>query len=109
MMTCPTGTPSVPSAVSSSRTVPSSMLSTSIVALSVSISASTSPDLTVSPTLTSHFDSVPVSIVGDSAGMVMSMGILGSPQLVGSRLVGCIQMAAERCTGDHSTTISRGR
>jgi hypothetical protein len=51
------------------------MLSTSIVALSVSISHRMSPDLTLSPTLTIHLASVPVSIVGDSAGMVMSMGI----------------------------------
>ena len=73
MMTWPTGTPSVPAATTSSTTTPSSMLSTSIVALSVSISASTSPDLTASPTLTSHFETVPVSIVGDRAGMVMSI------------------------------------
>ena len=79
MITCPTGTPSAPAATTSSATIPSSMLSTSIVALSVSISASTSPDLTTSPTATSHFDSVPVSIVGDSAGMVMSMGITTFP------------------------------
>src|SRR5690606_10129557 len=64
-----TFTPSVPSATSSSRTTPSSTDSTSMVALSVSISAKTSPDFTVSPTLTSHFASLPSSIVGDRAGM----------------------------------------
>src|SRR3546814_4674959 len=46
-----------------------------IVALSVSISARISPDLTVSPSLTSHFASVPSSIVGDSAGIFNSMAI----------------------------------
>ena len=78
------------------------MLSTSIVALSVSISASTSPDLTVSPTLTSHLDSVPVSIVGDSAGMVMSMGI-SVPQLVGIVVARANEPngSRARCTGDH--------
>src|SRR5690606_18170259 len=64
-----TFTPSVPSATSNSLTTPSSTDSTSIVALSVSISASTSPDLTVSPTLTSHLASLPSSMVGDRAGM----------------------------------------
>src|SRR5690606_2356045 len=64
-----TFTPSVPSATSSSLTTPSSIDSTSIVALSVSISASTSPDLTLSPTLTSHLDSLPSSMVGESAGI----------------------------------------
>jgi hypothetical protein len=49
-------------------TVPSSIDSKSIVALSVSISASTVPDETVSPSLTSHLASVPSSIVGESAG-----------------------------------------
>ena len=68
-------TPSVPSATNSLATVPLSTDSTSIVALSVSISANTSPGLTVSPSLTSHLLSVPSSIVGDSAGISTSIGI----------------------------------
>src|SRR5438067_5972056 len=48
---------------------PSSTASNSIVALSVSISASTSPEWTSSPSLTSHLASLPSSMVGDSAGM----------------------------------------
>ena len=61
----PTFTPSMPSATRIWLIVPSSTASNSIVALSVSISASRSPDLTVSPSLTSHLASVPSSIVGD--------------------------------------------
>ena len=48
---------------------PSSTASNSIVALSVSISAITSPLSTVSPSLTNHFASVPSSIVGERAGI----------------------------------------
>ena len=43
--------------------------STSMVALSVSISAITSPDLMVSPSFFNHFARLPFSIVGDSAGI----------------------------------------
>jgi hypothetical protein len=50
-------------------TVPSSIASNSIVALSVSISASTVPEVTVSPSFTSHLASVPSSMVGDKAGI----------------------------------------
>ena len=48
---------------------PSSTASNSIVALSVSISAITSPLSTESPSLTNHFASVPSSIVGERAGI----------------------------------------
>ncbi len=58
--------------------VPSSTASTSIVALSVSISAITSPDLTLSPSFFSHLARLPFSIVGDSAGIRMLIGILTS-------------------------------
>src|SRR5690606_4084327 len=47
--------------------------STSMVALSVSISAITSPEETLSPSFTCHLASLPSSMVGDSAGMVMLM------------------------------------
>ena len=53
--------------------VPSSMASTSMVALSVSISAITWPADTVSPALMCHLVSVHSSIVGDSAGIRMSV------------------------------------
>src|SRR6185295_1352192 len=55
--------------------VPSSVASTSIVALSVSISAMTSPDLTSSPSFLSHLARLPFSIVGESAGMSTSIGM----------------------------------
>src|SRR5262249_28046790 len=54
---------------------PSSMASYSIVALSVSISAMTSPALTASPSFLSHLARLPFSIVGDSAGMRMLVGM----------------------------------
>jgi len=65
-----TFTPSEPSGTRIFPIFPSSMDSNSIVALSVSISARTVPDLTVSPSLTCHFASLPSSIVGESAGML---------------------------------------
>jgi hypothetical protein len=68
-----TFTPSVPSGTRISSTSPSSTASTSIVALSVSISAMTSPALTVSPALMCHLVSVPSSIVGESAGIRISV------------------------------------
>src|SRR6516162_5591376 len=46
-----------------------------MVALSVSISAMTSPVLTVSPSFLSHLARLPFSMVGDSAGMRMLMGM----------------------------------
>src|SRR5204862_1576564 len=51
--------------------LPSSTASTSMVALSVSISQITWPDLTSSPTLTCHLASLPSVMVGDSAGIRM--------------------------------------
>ena len=73
-----TFTPSVPSATSSFDTMPSSTASTSMVALSVSISAMISPGLMVWPSLTSHFASLPSSMVGDSAGIRISVDIRSS-------------------------------
>src|SRR5687767_49197 len=70
-----TFTPSVPSAIRISSTTPSSTASTSMVALSVSISAITSPDETVSPFFTCHLARVPSSMVGDSAGIRTWMGM----------------------------------
>ena len=70
-----TFTPSVPSSMRILARTPSSMASTSIVALSVSISARTSPDLTASPSFFSHLASLPSSIVGDSAGIRMSVAM----------------------------------
>src|SRR6516165_11460323 len=51
------------------------MASYSIVALSVSISAITSPVLTGSPSFLSHLARLPFSIVGDSAGIRMLTGM----------------------------------
>src|SRR5512143_3139507 len=68
-----TGTWSVPSGSSSFSIRPSSTASTSMVALSVSISAMTSPDLTISPSFTCHLASLPTSMVGESCGMRISI------------------------------------
>ena len=73
-----TFTPSVPSEISSFDTLPSSTASTSMVALSVSISAMMSPGLMVWPSLTSHLASLPSSMVGESAGIRISVGIFSS-------------------------------
>ncbi len=72
-------TPAVPSATSNAPMVPSSTASNSIVALSVSISARIWPDLTVSPTFTSHFASVPSSIVGERAGIRTCVAMFSPP------------------------------
>ena len=75
-----TATFSVPSGTRMRASVPSSTASTSIVALSVSISAITSPDLTLSPSFFSHLASVPCSMVGDRAGIriLVAMSSSGS-------------------------------
>src|SRR6185436_20962076 len=64
-----TFTPSLPSGTRILPILPSSTASNSIVALSVSISARMVPDLTVSPSFTSHLASLPSSMVGDRAGI----------------------------------------
>src|SRR6186713_605992 len=64
-----------PSGTTILASVPSSTASYSIVALSVSISAITSPGLTLSPSFLSHFARLPFSIVGDNAGMRMLIGM----------------------------------
>ena len=75
---------SVPAGTRMASTTPSSTASTSMVALSVSISAITSPALTVSPTLTCHLARVPSSMVGDRAGIRMSIDIELLPQAFGT-------------------------
>src|SRR6185436_7048866 len=70
-----TATSVVPSGIKILPSVPSSTASTSIVALSVSISAITSPALTLSPSLLSHLARLPFSIVGDRAGISTWIGI----------------------------------
>src|SRR4029079_18761412 len=84
-----TGTSAVPSGTTILAMVPSSTASTSMVALSVSISAITSPDLTVSPSFLSHLARLPFSIVGDSAGIRMLIG-MGSALLAGGFLDGLL-------------------
>jgi hypothetical protein len=71
-----TGTPSVPSATSILPRMPSSTASTSMVALSVSISARTSPDSTASPSFLCHLASLPSVMVGDSAGIRIWIGMV---------------------------------
>jgi hypothetical protein len=76
-MVCPTGH-DLPAAMESSPMVPSSKVCSSIVALSVSMSAMTWPDLTLSPGLTCHLTMVPTSMVSERRGMVMLVGMGGS-------------------------------
>src|SRR5215469_6545199 len=86
-----TATCSVPSGTTIRASTPSSTASNSIVALSVSISARTSPALTGSPSLFSQRAILPSVIVGDSAGIRTSVamacpGCLGFGQHVGPQL-----------------------
>src|SRR5712671_4911849 len=73
-----TATWSVPSGITIFASTPSSTASTSIVALSVSISASTSPARTGSPTFLTQRAILPSVIVGDSAGISTSLAIPSS-------------------------------
>src|SRR6202034_801841 len=70
-----TATSLVPSGTRILPSVPSSTASTSMVALSVSISAITSPDLTLSPSFLSHLARLPFSMVGERAGINTSVGM----------------------------------
>ena len=70
-----TGTPSAPSATTILPSVPSSIASTSMVALSVSISAITSPAEMWSPSFLSQRARLPSVMVGDRAGIRSSIGI----------------------------------
>ena len=70
-----TGTSFDPAGTRILARMPSSTASTSIVALSVSISAMMSPDLTRSPSFFSHLARLPFSIVGDRAGIRMSIAM----------------------------------
>ena len=74
-----TGTSAVPSGTTILARTPSSIASTSMVALSVSISAMMSPDLTASPSFLSHLARLPFSMVGDRAGIRMLIGIAPLP------------------------------
>lgn len=78
-MMVPTAT-ALPSSTASLAMVPSSKDWSSIVALSVSMSAITSPEETASPSLTYHFTTVPCSIVSDKRGMVISIGMGGASE-----------------------------
>src|SRR5436305_2216532 len=73
-----TATSLVPSGTRILPSVPSSTASTSIVALSVSISATTSPALTASPSFLSHMARLPFSIVGERAGIKIGVGMGGA-------------------------------
>src|SRR5215813_1403765 len=74
-----TFTPSAPSSTTICATVPSSTASTSMVALSVSISQITCPAFTTSPTLTCHFASLPSVMVGDRAGIRTGIDMASGP------------------------------
>src|SRR5690242_14717393 len=72
-----TATFSEPASTRILPSVPSSTASISMVALSVSISAMTSPLLMASPSFFSHLASLPSVMVGDSAGIRISVLMLG--------------------------------
>ena len=74
-----TFTPSVPSATRIFPSTPSSTASTSIVALSVSISAMMSPAFTGSPSFFNQRASVPSVMVGLSAGIRMFVAMFRAP------------------------------
>src|SRR3954447_12032478 len=80
-----TATLSVPSGTTIFASTPSSAASTSMVALSVSISASTSPGFTGSPSFFSQRASLPCSIVGERAGMRMSVAMIARSRRLPSR------------------------
>src|SRR5258705_334397 len=91
-----TATSWVPSGTKIFAMVPSSTASTSMVALSVSISAITSPDLTLSPSFLSHLARLPFSIVGDSAGIRMLIGIVSDLVATAARCCPCRSTARFR-------------
>src|SRR4030081_1770254 len=94
-----TGTSAVPSGTTILASTPSSTASYSIVALSVSISARMSPVLTLSPSRLSHLARLPFSMVGDSAGIRILIGI-GSPWFApGRRLAARLRGLAARRPG----------
>ena len=80
-----TFTPSVPSPTRILPRTPSSTASTSMVALSVSISAMTSPALTSSPSFFSQRASVPSVMVGERAGIRMLVAMVSGPSTCRSR------------------------
>src|ERR1700694_2109962 len=94
-----TATSWVPAGTRIFPSVPSSTASTSMVALSVSISAITSPDFTLSPSFFTHLARLPFSMVGDSAGLHTSVrtGLLRSTRDVGPerRGIGLRRVARE--------------
>ncbi len=73
-----TFTPAVPAGTRVRPRIPSSTASTSIVALSVSISAMMSPGLMASPSFFSQRARVPSVIVGERAGIRISIA-MGAP------------------------------
>ena len=85
-----TFTSCAPSGTMILASTPSSTASTSMVALSVSISAITSPDLIASPSFLSQRARLPFSMVGESAGMRMLMGMM-APQLILSVSPGSVE------------------
>src|SRR3984957_14956889 len=70
-----TGTSFVPSGTTIFASPPSSTASYSLVVLSVSISGISSPVFTASPSFFSHLARLPFSMVGESAGMKMLIGM----------------------------------
>src|SRR6201991_2509150 len=89
-----TATSAVASGTRILPSVPSSTASTSIVALSVSISAITSPGFTFSPSFFSHLARLPFSIVGESAGIRMLIGMaicFSVARLDGVARLGCVR------------------
>src|SRR5713101_544821 len=67
-----------------------------MVALSVSISAITSPGWTLSPSFLSHLARLPFSMVGDSAGMRMLTGMARFRSFSASKLAIASSPVADR-------------
>src|SRR5688500_13419342 len=83
-----TFTPCAPSGTRILPILPSSTASTSMVALSVSISAITSPAFTASPSFFSQRARLPSVMVGERAGIRILIGMARPPLLVGDALGG---------------------
>ena len=106
-MTSPTFT-CLPSGHNRLAMVPSSNAACSMVALSVSMSAITCPEVTLSPTLTCHLTTVPCSMVSESRGMVTLMGMAFGPGPVCVRGVceGGVCEAPGRSAGDQRLYVA---
>src|SRR3954447_522973 len=79
-----------------------------MVALSVSISAITSPGFTFSPSFFSHLARLPFSIVGESAGIRILIGMVSAQRAGGSGIRRCIHLGVvERADALHGLFLAK--